>query len=642
MYRRLVKVIIIYSIVGAGWILFSDRMVTALFGNLPAIRIEQIQTIKGIFFVAATSLFVYFLVRNLYSSIYKGESAYFRMFKQNPNPMWIYDRQSYRFLEVNEAAIKIYGYSKEEFLNMTIMDIRSKEEASKLTKAIRGFTSIFTEAGTWEHIKKDGAIIYVNIQTYAVNYRGHSAKIVTIWDITNSYIANKMLYESKEMMNAVINSSEDLIWAVDQNYDFLFFNTAFHTFIHELSGIDVKSGGHSILDKIPYPFSPKVKEAYKKALTGERTILEEDIEGKGTKRIFGEFIFNPAIYHNEIIGIACFARNITRRKDDEIQLRKALERYDILSRTTNDAIWEWNLQSEEMIWSKGMEYIFNYKVPEATTKWWRDNVHPDDRRRVVSELIDVIKNKENLWRSEYRFRDAGGAYRYVYARGYLLYDERSKPVKMIGALQDIQSQKENEAEIKKLSIVASKISNAVIITDSQGRIEWVNDGFTSLTGYAMEEVRNKRPREFLNGRETDRMTIQRINEKLIAGLPFSEEIINYHKNGRPYWVRMDISPVLNSQKIVEQFISIQTDITEKKEFVEQLEKQNLHLKEIARIISHEIRKPLSSILGLIALIDRENPANPENRELLDYLDTVCRELDQMVIKIVRKSNEIYI
>ncbi|MGQ9528429.1 MAG: PAS domain S-box protein [Chloroflexus sp.] len=123
-----------------------------------------------------------------------------------------------------------------------------------------------------------------------------------------------------------------------------------------------------------------------------------------------------------------------------------------------------------------------------------------------------------------------------------------------------------EAEqLRMLSLVARHTDNAVIITDRNGRIEWVNEGFTRISGYTLDEVRGRKSGEFLQGPETDPATVARIRQALDNGESVKAEIINYTKQGRPYWLALDISPVYDDQHNLIRFIAIESDITQQKE-----------------------------------------------------------------------------
>lgn len=123
---------------------------------------------------------------------------------------------------------------------------------------------------------------------------------------------------------------------------------------------------------------------------------------------------------------------------------------------------------------------------------------------------------------------------------------------------------EHKKDLEKLSLVASHTHNGVIITDKQGQIEWVNRAFTTITGYTLEESIGKIPGHFLQGEDTRDKTVSRIRKKLTEEISFSEEILNYHKTGTPYWIKLDISPVKDDDGNTIKFIAIQEDVTDRK------------------------------------------------------------------------------
>ena len=112
-----------------------------------------------------------------------------------------------------------------------------------------------------------------------------------------------------------------------------------------------------------------------------------------------------------------------------------------------------------------------------------------------------------------------------------------------------------------LSLVANKTDNSVVIADADCRCEYVNTGFTKLTGYTAEEALGRRPGELLPGAHTDRSTVDRIRAKLLSREPFYEQVLNYTKQGEPYWISMSINPVVNAAGVLERYISVQANVT---------------------------------------------------------------------------------
>ncbi len=121
-----------------------------------------------------------------------------------------------------------------------------------------------------------------------------------------------------------------------------------------------------------------------------------------------------------------------------------------------------------------------------------------------------------------------------------------------------------EAETRLLALVADRTHNAVVITDAQGRIEWVNDGFTRLTGYAADEVNGRKPGQFLQGPGTGHAARAMMTDALRDGRGFKTELLNYAKDGREYWLDIEVQPILGEDGKIERFMAIEQDITERK------------------------------------------------------------------------------
>ncbi|MCS7188503.1 MAG: SpoIIE family protein phosphatase [Bacteroidia bacterium] len=144
-------------------------------------------------------------------------------------------------------------------------------------------------------------------------------------------------------------------------------------------------------------------------------------------------------------------------------------------------------------------------------------------------------------------------------------------------------------QLRLLAAVAAYTDNAVIITDAKGQILWVNRGFERISGYTLEEAKGKVPGKLLQGPETDPVTVARIRDKLRTKEPFTEEILNYTKYGRPYWLRLYITPLTNELNEVTHFMAIEMDITEEKRKMELMKQQIEDIKQ-AQIYASRIFK----------------------------------------------------
>src|SRR5579883_836797 len=133
----------------------------------------------------------------------KLEEPFRVLFEANPLPMWIFDAGSLAFLEVNDAAIKEYGYSREEFLRMTLRDIRPAEDVpcleQSLAKLPRG--SAVVRSGEWRHLRRDGSLIYVEVCSEAVRFEGRDARLSMLMDVTQRKLDESALRRSEKRLN---------------------------------------------------------------------------------------------------------------------------------------------------------------------------------------------------------------------------------------------------------------------------------------------------------------------------------------------------------------------------------------------------------------------------------------------------------
>ncbi|MGZ3434043.1 MAG: PAS domain S-box protein, partial [Isosphaeraceae bacterium] len=141
--------------------------------------------------------------------------------------------------------------------------------------------------------------------------------------------------------------------------------------------------------------------------------------------------------------------------------------------------------------------------------------------------------------------------------------------------------RKSESTARKLALAASRTDNAVIITDAEVRIEWVNEGFTRMTGYSSEEVLGRKPGAFLQGPESDPATIALMRERNKAGVGFQSEVLNYDKWGRKYWAAIEVQPIRDDSGKLTNFIAVESDITERKRAKQRMEVQHATMQILA-------------------------------------------------------------
>lgn len=296
--------------------------------------------------------------------------------------------------------------------------------------------------------------MYIQIQSFGTSYKGKEAEVVSIWDVTDKYLADEALMQQEKLLNTIINSTEDLIWAVSADKHFIAFNNAFQHTIQNFVGVHLQVGD-SITKAETASDHLRWRNFYDKVLRGEKLVIEEAQELEGFGMAYAEITFNPIVVEGKITGVACFTRDITERKQHEIQLKKALERYEIVSLATNDVVWDWDLATNKVIWNANIKELFGYEEVDEDVSWWKSLVHPDDYTKAVFTLEEVIRTRLKQWEVEYRFKNADGAYRYVNDRGYVLYNEDGQPARVIGAMQDIEDKKNYIEELQNVAHMSS-------------------------------------------------------------------------------------------------------------------------------------------------------------------------------------------
>ncbi len=368
--------------------------------------------------------------------------------------------------------------------------------------------------------------------------------------------------------------------------------------------------------------------AFRKALDGEAQYLELPVLDKAgqEKHLFLTLI--PVHVDEQIACIQGIAQDITAAKQSQHLLQEqARQLHNIVESIPDpfivlDADWRFEYVNKAFTDFMGFrrEVILGQKVwdllPEImhTTLYQKAHEVATNRTIVKFEESYVGQSFETLKYSVFP-ADNGIAVHFV----------------------DYTSQRSTQRELEKLSLVASKTINGVIIMNALGRIEWVNDGFCRITGYTRNEVLGQIPSNLLQGPESDPAASQRIREKYQSLLPFSEEILNYKKNGEKLWFAIDVTPIFDAEGHLINYIAIETDITEKKEdevkltkLADDLLKHNRNLKQFAYLVSHNLRAPVANAMGLASLLHKLDKHSTTYDKTTEKLQTSLHQLDAVI------------
>lgn len=249
--------------------------------------------------------------------IFENEDRYRVFFKKNPMPMWVYNPVTLEIIDVNEASLEKYGYSEEEFLKKTIMDIRPAEDIQKLieiTEKNKGATNVSTD-GLWRHKKKDGSIIYVEVKRTKINISDKEYHLAIINDITEKVLAETALKENTQRYQMLFSRANDAIFIMDND-----------TFIdcNEKTLEMFACKREEIIGQSPVEFSPEYQPDGRKSMESALEKINNAIKGKAQKNgnFFDAEVSLNVLEINNKTFIQAIVRDISERKKAE---KKAIE-----------------------------------------------------------------------------------------------------------------------------------------------------------------------------------------------------------------------------------------------------------------------------------------------------------------------------
>ncbi|MBX7210753.1 MAG: PAS domain S-box protein [Verrucomicrobiaceae bacterium] len=451
-----------------------------------------------------------------------AEEHYQLAFEDNPAPMWIYDERTLRFLAVNDAAVNHYGWTREEFLRLTVMDVRPPEEVPKLLKALkaqRGRRIAF--AGEWRHLKKNGTVFDVAVTFSTIRFQGRGARLAMISDVTERRAVEAELRASEGRQAFLVRLSDTLRSLADpvEMEATITRSVGEHLDAAHVGLVSFGDDGFATVERdYTAKGAPSLAGRYHlgkfattvRSLRRGRSFIVRDLahasSGSTSERQaiaglgFAAFVATPIFSEGKLVAmLGVGERKVRHWKDEEVRLvEEAAERAwaglqraqaqqalresearfrDVLEHSV-DAGYRRNLQTGGYDYiSPAIKDITGFTAaqimahpPEKIFEF----IHPADVFHVKRAHKLALKSGKPVRRLEYRFRCKDGSYHWLAESFRVVRDRKGRPLHMIGTVFDISDRKQAEEELRQSQLLARATVEAipaiVCVLDADGTI----------------------------------------------------------------------------------------------------------------------------------------------------------------------------
>lgn len=323
---------------------------------------------------------------------------------------------------------------------------------------------------------------------------------------------------------------------------------------------EIQGQHHSKFVDADYAASPAYSQFWAELREGRAQTAEFMRRTKAGQSVWLQASYMPVLNRmGRPQRVLKIAQNTTHRKlldtDRECQ---------IAAINKSQAVIEFDMEGHILRANRNFLQAMGYSLQEVSGQHHRIFVDPSEARSDgYRKFWDDLRAGE-FRAAEFRRIHKSGRNVWIQASYNPILDLSGRPVRVVKYATDITSVVEQRKTTELLSLVANGSDTSVLICDANGLCEYVNLGFTKLTGFSPEEAHGKKPGQLLQGPQTNPQTVERIRRQLAAQQPCFEEILNYNKAGEPYWISLSINPIFGANGQLERFVSVQSDITASK------------------------------------------------------------------------------
>jgi PAS domain S-box-containing protein len=443
-------------------------------------------------------------------------------------------------------------------------------------------------------------------------------------DITTQRLAVTEVDRLARRLTTTLESLSDAFFTLDQEWRFSYVNAQAELLLHRPRQSLL---GRNIWELFPEAVAEQFYPEYHRAVRERASVTFE--AHHAPLRAW----FEVWAYPSED-GLAVYFRDVTERRRQRDALRESEERFRLLAKATNDAIWDWDLTTDALWWNEGFETLFGFNRAdiESTIESWTTRIHPDDHTHTVSAVHEAIDRGDTTWSGEYRFVRRDGSYVFVLDRGYVIRDESGRAVRMIGGMTDLTERRKTEERLREQATLLDKAQDAILVRDLDHHITYWNRSAERLYGWAADEAVGRSVVELLYRESGD---FQAATEKTLEHGEWVGELQQQTKAGQPLTVEAHWTLVRDDAGRPKSILAINTDISERK----RLETQVLRAQRMESIgtlaggIAHDLNNVLTPIMMSVELLELLGPDDAA-REILETIQTSARRGADMVSQVL--------
>lgn len=323
---------------------------------------------------------------------------------------------------------------------------------------------------------------------------------------------------------------------------------------------EIVGKNHRLFVELTEAGGPEYRSFWERLRAGEHQTAEFMRVTKSGRKVWLQAAYVPVRgRRGRPTSVIKLASDVTARHERDADYAGQLEAI-----SKSQAVIEFDMHGRILTANENFLAAVGYSLAEVQGQHHRIFVDATEAESSgYREFWDALRRGQ-FRAAEFRRKHKSGRDVWIQASYNPILDSKGQPCKVVKFATDITAVVEQRKINETLSLVANSTDNSVVICGADGLIEYVNPGFTKLTGYAAEFVMGRKPGALLQGKHTDGATVARIREKLASAQPFYEQILNYTKAGEAYWISLSINPIFDAQGRVKRFVSVQANVTESK------------------------------------------------------------------------------